>query len=407
MQIHPTTDDEASKPYHVEVEPRVLYIATLIQSTGASLLWPITTLYMHDELHETMTTTGIVLMGMSLMMMLGSWLGGQLFDRWHPYKAIVTAVIFATAILTTLTLQHSWPAFAGLLMLTGLADGAIYTLLNAYTATVTSRDSRQVFNMQYLFMNVGVVLGTLTVGFLFDHGAKLVFGTATAMYVIFSVLVILTFNVPGMTKQAARSAAKAARSTFKPPFLIYILLGLTFSLYLGYILWETVIATHMTALGLTTQDYSMLWTINGIVIIIGQVILNRFLADVSFKLTVLGGTTLFAISFIFLMFARTYTDFLVAFLILTVGELLASPQIPAWIDAIGNPNAKGQEQGYVTMMISFGRALGPFYGGVMIDHGSYKLLFFSIFGLLMGFSILSWLVDNRLKMAHKKAPSSQ
>ncbi|MDR3191315.1 MAG: MFS transporter [Lactobacillaceae bacterium] len=376
---------------HVEVSPRYLYVATLFQSTGASLLWPITTLYMHNELHESMTVAGIVLMAMSLLMMLGSWVGGQLFDRWHPFKALVTFILIALATLVGLTFWHSWPTFAVFLLIIGFADGAIYTILNAYTATVSSIDARKVFNLQYLFMNVGVVLGTLLVGFIFDHGVAYIFGVAVIMYIVFLTMVLLRFNVSGMARQAVKAAEKAAHTNFKTPHLIYLLLGLVFSMYVGYILWETVIATHMTALGFSTQEYSMLWTINGVVIIIGQLILNRFVERLPFKFTVLGGSFFFAVSFIFLMFANTYAEFVATFMILTVGELLAMPQIPAWIDRIGNPDAKGQEQGYVTMMTSFGRAVGPLYGGVMIDKGFHTGLFLSVFGAMFLFIVLAGL----------------
>ena len=49
-------------------------------------------------------------------------------------------------------------------------------------------------------------------------------------------------------------------------------------------------------------------------------------------------------------------------MILTIGEMFASPQMPAWIDDISDPNAKGRSQGMMTMAISLGRAVGPLYG---------------------------------------------
>ena len=70
-----SADGEVLKPKHVEIKAPILYITTLFQSTGASLIWPIATLYMHNVLHETMTMAGLVVMGLSIMMMIGSWVG--------------------------------------------------------------------------------------------------------------------------------------------------------------------------------------------------------------------------------------------------------------------------------------------------------------------------------------------
>lgn len=397
-----SADGEVLKPKHVEIKAPILYVTTLFQSTGASLIWPIATLYMHNVLHETMTMAGLVVMGLSIMMMIGSWVGGHLFDKWSPFKSIASAVALATTMLALLTFWHSWPVFAVFMLILGFADGIIYTLLNSYAATIQSLDSRRVFNMQYLFMNVGVVVGTAIVGFLFNHGVQYVFGGATIMYAIFFVLVLRHFNVKGMTAQASKEAAKAAKSNFKTPVLIYALLGLAFSLYMGYILWETVVATHMTDLGMTTQDYSFLWTLNGIVIIVGQGLLDRIIEKLPFRLTVLGGTALFAISFIFLMGAKTYPMFIFTFMILTIGEMFASPQMPAWIDDISDPNAKGRSQGMMTMAISLGRAVGPLYGGLMIDGGSYKALFGSMFGIMMLFVIVTFILDRAFRARKRR-----
>jgi MFS family permease len=91
--------------------------------------------------------------------------------------------------------------------------------------------------------------------------------------------------------------------------------------------------------------------------------------------------------------------FIVSFLILTIGEILASPQIPAWVDDVSDPNAKGHAQGLLTMFVSLGRAIGPLYGGLLIDSGSYKLLFTSVFIIMLFFIILTWLLSN----LHKRA----
>jgi len=397
MEIQNSSDEVGSKPHHVEIKPWVLYLGTLLQSAGAAMLWPITTLYMHNTLHESLTVAGFVLMAVSGAMMVGGYLGGYLFDRWNPFKALIIAIVVATATLGAITLFHQWPLFALLMLVIGLADGVLYTLLSSYASTIQSIDSRRVFNMNYMFMNVGVVIGTVGVGLLYDFGVTWVFGSAFVLYLIFLILAYFKFKVVGLAKQAAKAAAKADRSNFKTPKLVYALLGLTFSIYFGYVLWESVVATHMTDLGLSIQDYSSLWTINGVVLIIGQSILNKYADRIKFKTSVIGGGILFALSFLFLIIAQTYVAFLGAFMILTVGEMLASPQIPAWIAKISDPNAQGHAQGQVMMVTSFGRALGPLFGGFMIDAAGYKSLFATIFGVMVLSVAISWFSSLRYR----------
>ena len=40
-------------------------LATLLLNAAAACMWPLTTVYMHNELHQTLTLAGIALLGMS------------------------------------------------------------------------------------------------------------------------------------------------------------------------------------------------------------------------------------------------------------------------------------------------------------------------------------------------------
>lgn len=57
-------------------------LASLLNNTGAAFLWPLTTMYMHNYLHQTLTTAGLVMLFMSISMMAGNYTGGWLFDHW-------------------------------------------------------------------------------------------------------------------------------------------------------------------------------------------------------------------------------------------------------------------------------------------------------------------------------------
>ena len=57
-------------------------LASLLNNTGAALLWPLTTMYLHNYVGQTLTTAGFVMLIMSIAMMMGHYLGGWLFDYW-------------------------------------------------------------------------------------------------------------------------------------------------------------------------------------------------------------------------------------------------------------------------------------------------------------------------------------
>lgn len=64
-----------------EVRLPALFIATLMLNTGAAFMWPLTTIYMNKTLGKSLTMAGAVMLLMSVMMMVGNYVGGVLFDR--------------------------------------------------------------------------------------------------------------------------------------------------------------------------------------------------------------------------------------------------------------------------------------------------------------------------------------
>ena len=72
-----------------------IVIANFLNNAGAALMWPLTTVYMHNYLHQSLSTAGIVLLFMSSAMVAGNYLGGWLFDHWDPYKTAVVSVTIA------------------------------------------------------------------------------------------------------------------------------------------------------------------------------------------------------------------------------------------------------------------------------------------------------------------------
>lgn len=363
-----------------EVRLRWLFLANLLNNAGAAFMWPLTTVYMHNYLHQSLTFSGTVLFWMSLAMILGNYVGGRLFDRWRPYWTAILGVTVSTLTLATLIFWHSlWPYAIGLIVV-GFGDGISMTVVNAYAATVTTKSNRYVFNMLYLALNVGVVIGTLLVGYLLDLGIDVVFMVTTACYIGLVVIVLSKFNinVAAIKPETEKTVRTPDTTTGAKRQLIWMICLLIFTVYLSYALWESLLSVHMTNLGIPFRRYSEVWTINGLLIIISQPLVTLF--NERFKIgTQIGlGITLFALSFLGLVFARQYIDFIVIMVILTLGEVVGLPIVPAWIDDMAAVDQRGKYQGRFNMALSLGRAVGPLFGGMMVAQFSYTILFISV-----------------------------
>lgn len=367
-----------------QVKLKWVALASLLNNTGAAFLWPLTTMYMHNYLHESLTTAGVVILLMSICMMVGNYLGGWLFDHWDQYQTAVLGVTISTVAIFTLIFAHGWPWFAVLMMLNSLGDGINMTIVNSYGSLVSDHSSRYVFNYIYMAFNVGVVIGTLAVGVLLPVSVVLVFTVATVFYFLLALVVVfaLKVRVPLPPKTPRSREKLASRSHQQALVLIWLILLNFVTIHLSYSLWESVMAVHMTNMGIPFYAYSLLWTLNGVLIIVGQPLVNKLSPYVRLSSQIMVGILIFASSFLLLIFARNLWAFVLDFVLLTIGEMASFAGLPAWIAQLTTVNEAGHYQGLLNIMMSIGRAIGPLYGGFVIDHGNYQELFISVFLLM-------------------------
>lgn len=353
-------------------------------SLGMSFIWPLASVYLHDRLAIPLSIIGIVLLFNSLASVFGSYLSGILYDRSDPYRLLLAGIIFAIAILTLLIFFNGWIAFSILLFCIGIASGWNLTLVNSIATSIHSKDGRQVFMNIYFAQNLGVVAGTSIVGFLYSISVDLLFLIAAALYICFFFVVLLKFKIikykPGrkIENRTGNELIEQSSPTANRALLVIFFISLVI-IWIMYQQWVSNLSVYMTGMHISLQDYSFLWTMNAALIVCIQMILswfnNNFGNRISAYFQVEAGLLMFTMSFVALFFARQYLGFVIAMVFLTFGESLAIPTIPSVVNSLTPEAYKGRNQGFVNSCSSLGRAIGPLFGGLIIDNSSYFSLF--------------------------------
>lgn len=118
------------------------------------------------------------------------------------------------------------------------------------------------------------------------------------------------------------------------------------------------------------------------------------------------GIIIFALSYIVLTQASVFSMFLVAMLILTIGEMFVWPAVPTIANQLSPKGREGSYQGIVNSISTGGRMIGPLLGGLIVDFYSIELLFFIISGLLLLSLPLVRLYDRPLQKEEKLKQSA-
>lgn len=391
-----------------EMNLKWLIIGAMFSAVGMSFVWPLTSVYLHDRLGVSLTLIGVVLLFNSLASVLGSYLGGYLYDRKNPYHLLLGGVSSTILTLILLVFFHGWPAFGIILFFNGICSGWNLAVVNSIGTSITSQDSRYVFNMLYFAQNLGIVIGTSLVGFIYSISVTLMFVVATSLFVLF--LIIIFFKFKPAANKSRKKVSDTEKTSWSPKSLpkanaimLFTFFMALFIIWIMYQQWVSNLSVYMTGIGIPLRNYSFLWTINGGVIVVSQIIINwisRYHENMI--LEVFFGVFLMSLSFVVLIFAKTYPFFVLAMMTLTIGEATALPTIPALVNTLTPVEAKGRYQGLIQSWASAGRALGPLFGGLVIEMSSYTILFIIATGavllVLMGIIVLWNTLHGKLVM---------
>ncbi|MBT2705575.1 MFS transporter [Chryseobacterium sp. ISL-80] len=394
--------------------PRALWLLIIgmaVNVTGSSFLWPLNTIYIHEHLGKSLSVAGIVLMLNSAASVIGNLFGGSLFDKIGGYKSIILGISITIVALLGLTFWPGWPQYIFFLTVVGFGSGIVFPAMYAMAGSVWKEGGRKAFNAIYVAQNLGVAVGAALGGLVASYSFQLIFIANVAMYLIFMVIAILGYRSID-TRAAMQTNVLQENGAVKSHAKLYALLILAVGYLLcwvGYVQWQTTIAAYTQELNISLNQYSILWTINGALIVLGQPIVNRLIKPFQnkLKLQIILGMVIFMVSYAVAAGAQAFSGFVAGMMILTIGEMLIWPAVPTIANDLAPKGREGFYQGIVNSTATGGRMIGPLMGGILVDLYGMPMLF-AILIVIMFVGIFTTVVyDRKIKVSHNVVAQAQ
>lgn len=385
--------------------PRALWLLIIgmaVNVTGSSFLWPLNTIYIHEHLGKSLTVAGFVLMLNAGASVAGNLFGGALFDKIGGYKAILLGIGITVAALLGLTFWHGWPMYVVFLTIIGFGSGIVFPAMYAMAGTVWKEGGRSAFNAIYVAQNLGVAIGAALGGLVASYSFQLIFVANTLMYILFLCIALLGYRGIQSSSSGKQTKFLEQSTTVKSHTKLYALLTLCIGYLLcwvGYVQWQSTIASHTQELGITLKQYSLLWTINGAMIVVAQPFINKMLKPFANRIKgqIITGIFIFIVSFAVASVADEFSGFLTAMVILTVGEMLVWPAVPTIADQLAPKGKEGFYQGIVNSTATGGRMIGPLLGGVLVDVYDHQMMLLILIILFVISIVTTSIYDRNLR----------
>jgi MFS family permease len=375
-----------------------MFLATMVNRFG-DFVAAFLSLYLSRVLGYDSVRTGVVVSLAFAASMVGSFVSGRLADSFGRKRTLLALQMVGAVFTATTGFIYALPWAPWLLVASNLFRGGARPLIGAVLTDLAPQGRRkEVFGLQYWSINVGVALGPLAAGFLFDHALSWLFW-GDALSTLISVCLIATRVRAPMAARGESELEKAdergaLRAFCARPILlafgaISILSSITYS--------QTSFGLPLTlsqALGAEGPRFSgYLLSLNALTVIIFSIPVTRLLRSLS-------PLSCFALSGLFYVagfgayaFPLGKAGFALATFVWTLGEIVASTNMGVFLAKHSPENWRGSFQSFQGVFYAAGSALGPLLAGPLLASGGHVTLWRATAALCALWAVLTLFVD--------------
>lgn len=319
---------------HLPKEIYVLAFGKIMTSMGA-LIWPMLTLIMSEKLGLNGQTIGLYMMLFSLVMGPFYLLGDKLADKYNKKHIIVTFDLIGNSLYFVCAALPMSMTTLYLLAIASLFQSMEQPAYDALIADLTTyRDRERAYSLNYLSMNLGLVLAPTIGGMLFNDYLSLSFFingladiSSTLMLLIFIKNVKITDRDHKSMNEYEKGETGSIFKVFSERKLFFLLFVISGIAALIYNQFNFLMPLHMEEAfrGSGAFKFGILTSINAVVVVIGTPILTRkFSGVIDIRIMYLG-QLLESLGLAFFIFVNHHFVTAVAgIIIFTTGEILGS-----------------------------------------------------------------------------------
>ncbi len=364
---------------HLRREIYILFFGRIVTSMG-SLIWPLLTLILKNKLGYEATEIAVITMVMSILQFPMLLLGGKLADT-HNRKWIIVLCDMVTVVCYII---------AGCIPLSGISIVLFYIAgmfaniegpsYDALVADLSDGDDReQAYSLQYLGMNLGVVIAPTLGGFLFKNYLWLAFLITAVSTFSSTVLIFFCIQTLSIPKQSvsAYEEKKDGESLFsilksRPSLLLYA--AATGFGGLLYAQFNYLLPLNMESLygADGAEIFGLLTSVNGFIVIIATPLVTTFAARIMDVRKIALGTVLLSLGLFGYRFSgESIPVYFALMIVFTIGEVFKTLGEQPYMTRRIPSTHWGRVNSFVNTCYGAFSAIGNILLGKILDQNGY------------------------------------
>ena len=375
----------------------VLSIGWFASALGFSVSIPFISIYFHTDLGLSITQIGLFFGAMAVVRSAFQIIGGEISDRIERRFLLIDSQIIRAVsfVLMALAVHYHWGFWAvSLSLLINSIFGAIFQpAANAMVADILPREKRlDGYAITRSATNLGWACGPAMGGFLAAASYGLLFLISGVITCASGLILWRCLRVPPIHHSSERFRFADILVIRKDGLLA----NHSVLIFLLYLVVSQLIAPFsvyvVDMVGLSEQQLGLLYTLNGMIVVVFQVPMTRFLSKWRFTNQLAAGAFVYTLAYGFVGFCDRFELFVIAIALMTAAEIIMSPPALALTARLAPDGKMGRYMGIFGFFVTSGWSLGPLYGGIILDvFGHHHPLAWSLIASLALLSGLGYL----------------
>ncbi len=377
----------------------VIVGSNFIDHVGGALIFPFFALYITMKFQVGMTEVGLLFALFSVTDMIGNMIGGALTDFLGRKTMIIMGLIISA--LTSLGMgfvnQLEWFYVMG--AVSGLFATAAGPAHEAMLIDILPEKKRsEGFGVMRVAMNLSVAIGPAIGGFLASRSFLILFIADTVTSLITALIVYLVVE-ESMPEEKESKVKKGFKDTFigygdvlkDRKFMLFVVISTIATLVYSQ-MYSTLSVFLRDVHGVPASGYGWLMTLNAGMVVLFQFMITRRISKRPPMLILALGSLLYVIGFGMYGFVDVYLMFMLAMVIITIGEMVIIPVAQAYVGNAAPEDMRGRYSGVMGFSWMIPWMIGPLLAGLIMDNGDPNWVWYgsAILGMIATLGFL-WL----------------
>lgn len=361
----------------------ILVFSSFIDRLGGTLIFPFFSLYITAKFDVGMAQAGLLLGSFSFFGFLGSMVGGALADRFGRKGMVIFGLVFSATSSVAFGLVNQFSTFFIIAVFVGFLSDVAGPAHQAMVADLLPEEQRsEGYSILRVAINLAWIIGP-TIGGVLAHYSYMLLFVLDAISSLIVAMIVLRF-IPETKPQTEENEAPESLgktlggylSVARDGLFVAFILANVFTLFAYGQIYNTLSVFLRDVHGLPDSGYGFLMSANAALVVLMQFWVTSRIKRWPPMLVMALGVGFYMVGLSLYGFVATFPFFLVAMLIITVGEMIVMPVSQALAAQFAPEQMRGRYMAFFGISWIVPSIFGPSLSGLVLDGPIPQMLWY-------------------------------